>query len=261
MKKIVSFVLAMICLFALAGCGGTQKTEAPAQKPAAAEKVLRVGTDADYPPFEYYREASKTYTGFDIELMNAVAKGMGYSKVEYVNLEFNNLLPSLIDKQVDVVISCMGITEERSKMADFSEPYLDSGFVVVGPADAKAGGLDAIKDKKLTAEVGTLPAKAAKEYSKDVVECSGAEEALNLVVNKKADFAIMDNYTAKAYVSNNFKAKLAICAEIPDTKDKGIGIAVAKGNKELLDKLNEALRSYRDSAAFVQLKKTYFGNL
>ena len=70
MKKILCFVLSILCLLAVAGCGGgAKKAEVPAQKQAAAEKVLRVGTDADYPPFEYYQESTKAFIGFDVELV------------------------------------------------------------------------------------------------------------------------------------------------------------------------------------------------
>ena len=75
----MSLVLTVICLLALAGCGGgTKNAEAPVQK-QAAEKVLRVGTDADYPPFGYYQEATKTFIGYDVELIQGVARKMGYS--------------------------------------------------------------------------------------------------------------------------------------------------------------------------------------
>ena len=162
MKKILSFVLAMVCLLALAGCGGgAKKTDAPASK-APAEKVLRVGTDADYPPFEYYQEASKAFIGFDIGLMQGLATEMGYSKVEFVDLEFNNLLPSLKDGQVDAVISCMNITDERRKMADFTEPYLKSYNVVIGAAGTAARSADAMKGKRIAAEIGSIHEKQAK---------------------------------------------------------------------------------------------------
>ena len=62
MRKIMCFVLTVICLLAVAGCGGgAKKADATAGQKAAAEKVLRVGTNANYPPFEYYQEASKTF--------------------------------------------------------------------------------------------------------------------------------------------------------------------------------------------------------
>ena len=97
MKKILCFVLAIVCLLAVAGCGGhaPQQAGAPVHKESHTEKVLRVGTDADYPPFEYYQESTKAFIGFDVELIQGVAREAGYSKVEFVDLEFNNLLPSL----------------------------------------------------------------------------------------------------------------------------------------------------------------------
>ena len=263
MKKILCFVLMIVCLFAVAGCGGGDKSaEAPAQKQATAEKVLRVGTDADYPPFEYFQEASKTYTGFDIELMRGVAQELGYKKVEFVNLEFNNLLPSLKDGQVDAVISCMNITEARKKLADFTEPYLASRNVAVAPAGTKAAGPEALKDKRIAVEIGSIYAQEAKKYSKNLTECGSGEETLKLIMDKKADFAILDYYTARFYMINVFKDKLAIVADIQDKEmANGLAIAVAKGNKELLDKLNEGLAKYRTTANFLQLQNTYFGKL
>ena len=259
MRKILGVVLAVVCLLSLAGCGGgTPKAETPAPK---QEKVLRVGTAANYPPFEYFQKASNTFTGFDIELMQGVAQEMGCSKVEFVNLEFEKLLPSLKDKQIDAIISCMTITEGRLKDMDFTEPYLDSGFVMVSRSDIEDKSLSAILGKKIAAEKGTLSVTAAKEYTKDVMECGSAEECLKLVADKKADFAMMDHYAGRFYVTNTFNGKLTVMTELHDARDKGIAIAVAKGNKELLGKLNEGLGKYRTTADFQQLKNTYFGKL
>ena len=261
MRKILCFVFTIICLLAVAGCGGGEKkADVPAPK-APAEKVLRLGTDADYPPFAYYQEATKTFIGFDIELMQGLAREMGYSRVEFVDLEFNNLLPSLKDNQVDAVISCMTITEERMKDVDFTDPYLIGSDVAIGSFGMESGSADAMKDKRIAAEVGSIHAKQAKNYSGNVIECAGAEDALKQVLDKKADFAIMDNYTAQFYLTHFYKGKLAIMAELPGDKDTGLGIAVAKGNKELLDKLNAGLRKYREDAAYYQLKNNYFGKL
>ena len=262
MKKILCFIFAVICLLVLGGCGGgTQTAEAPVQKQAAAETVLRVGTDADYSPFEYYQEASKAFTGFDIELMQGVAQEMGYSRVEFLNLDFDKLLPALNDKKVDAVISCLTVTEERKGKVDFTEPYLDSPNVVVGLTGAKFSSADTLKDKSIAVEAESIHVKAAKKYSNKVTECGGAEEALKLVADKKADFSIMDHYTARFFITNNYNGKLAVMATMPDNKDTGIAIAVSKGNKEMLDKVNAGLEKYKTTAAFMQLKNTYFGKL
>jgi polar amino acid transport system substrate-binding protein len=261
MKKILCVVLAIICMLAFAGCGGgANKADAPGQKTAAG-KVLRVGTNANYPPFEYYQGASKTFIGFDIELMQGVAREAGYSKVEFVDLEFSKLLPSLKDGKVDAIISCLTVTAERRKEVDFTQPYLVSANVAVGPSDTKTRSADAMKDKRIAVEAGSIHVKQAKTYSGTVIECGGAEEALKLIMDRKADFAIMDNYTARFYNTHFYKGKLSIVAELQDDTDTRVSIAVAKGNKELLDKLNAGLRKYWEDAAYYQLKNTYFGKL
>ena len=261
MKKILCLVLTVICLLAVAACGGTKKADIPAPKQAAAEKVLRVGTDSDYPPFGYYQEATKTFIGFDIELMQGVAREMGYNRVEFVDLEFNNLLPSLQDGQVDAVIACMTITDERRKVADFTEPYLVSSNVAVSAFGTETRGVDAMKDKRIAVEVGSIHAKQAKNYSGNVIACSNAEEALKLVLSKEADYAIMDNYTARFFITNYFNGRLSVMAELPDDTHTNIGIAVAKGNKEMVEKLNAGLKDYQKLASYYQMKKSYFGKM
>ena len=176
-------------------------------------------------------------------------------------MEFGKLLTSLKDGKVDAVISCMNMTEERKKAADFTEPYLVSSNVVIGPADAKPGSVDVMKDKRIAAEIGSIHEKQVKKYSNTVIECGGAEEALKMIVDKKADFAVMDNYTARFFITNFYNGKLQIVATLPDESDNGIAIAVAKGNTKLLAQLNEGLKKYQAHAAFHQLKNNYFGKL
>lgn len=263
MKKFLSVVLAIVCVLAITGFGGrADKEEMSARQEAPAEKVLRVGTAADYPPFAYYQEATKTHIGFDMELMRGLGREMGYDRVEFVNTGFNDLLPSLQAGQVDAVISCMTVTDERRNAADFTETYLEGvASAVVAPFGTDSRSADAMKDKRIAVEAGSVHVEQAKQYSGAVIECASAEEALKLVLDKKADFAVMDNYAARFYIANFYRDKLHLVAELPGGTDDGIGIAVAKGNKEMLDKLNGALQNYRDTAAYHQIKISYFGRL
>ena len=132
---------------------------------------------------------------------------------------------------------------------------------MIGPADAKPGSVDVMKDKRIAAEIGSIHEKQVKKYSNTVIECGGAEEALKMIADKKADFAVMDNYTARFFITNFYNGKLNIVATLPDESDNGIGIAVNKGNKELLAKLNEGLQKYQAQASFHQMKNNYFGKL
>ena len=101
-----------------------------------------------------------------------------------------------------------------------------SSNVVIGSVDTKAANLEAMKDKRIAAEVGSVHVNQAKQYSQNVITCSSAEEALKLVMDKKADFAIVDNHTAGFFITNFYNGKLTVMAELPGDKDKGIGIAV-----------------------------------
>ena len=82
-----------------------------------------------------------------------------------------------------------------------------------------------------------------------------------MIADKKADFAILDNYTARFYITNFYKGRLSIVAELQEDTDTRTGIAVAKGNKELADRLNAGLQKYREDAAYYQMKNNYFGKL
>ena len=263
MKKIMSIILAVICLLAVTGFGDkANPSEGTLRQEASAEKVLRVGTTVDYPPFAYYQEASGTHIGFDIELMHGLAREMGYDKVEFVNTDFNQLLPSLQEGKVDAVIACMTVTDERREAADFTASYLEGvRAVVVAPYGMEAGGADTMKGKRIAVEAGSVHVNQAKQYSETVIECGSVEEALKLVLDKQADFAVMDNYTARFFIANFYRDRLTLAADLSGGMERGIGIAVAKGNQEMLDKLNASLQNYRETAAYYQIKRSYFGRL
>ena len=263
MKKFLSAVLSIVCLLVITGfVGRADKADVPLRQEAPAGKVLRVGAAFDAPPFAYYQKASDTHIGFDVELMQGLGREMGYDKVEFVHTDFENLLPSLQEGQVDAVISCMTITDERRKAADFTEPYLKGmKNVVLALSGIESRSADAMKDKRIAVEAGSIHVNQAKRYSETVIECGSAEEAVKLVLDKKADFAVMDNYTARFYIANFYKDKLTVLADLPGDTENNIGISVAKGNQEMLDKLNAALQNYRDTAAYYRIKRSYFGRL
>ena len=127
LKKFLKAALcgAMVVAMAVtAGCGGGDK------KAAEPEKVLRVGTEPTFAPFEFQKEGSKSYDGFDMDLARAIGKQMGY-KVEIVSMGFDALIPALNSGNIDVVAAGMSINEERQKAVTFSEPYYTSGLIVM----------------------------------------------------------------------------------------------------------------------------------
>ena len=117
MKKLLIMMMAILaaCSMLLAGCGGGEKK-------AATEKVMRVATEPSFAPFEFQKEGSSEFTGFDMDLIRAIGKQAGY-KVEIQNMGFDALIPALNAGNIDVTIAGMSITEERKGAVAFADPY------------------------------------------------------------------------------------------------------------------------------------------
>ena len=128
MKKVLVFMMAVLMLAALAvaGCGGSDEKE------AGGEKIMRVGTEPSFAPFEMQAEGSEELTGFDMDLIRAIGKHLGY-KVEISAMGFDALIPALQADNIDVALAGMSITEERKQQVIFSDPYYKSGLLVMVP--------------------------------------------------------------------------------------------------------------------------------
>ena len=124
----------------------------------AQDNVLRVGTDATFPPMEFVENGKRT--GFDIELVEAIAKTMG-KQVEWVDIDFKGLIPGLISKRFDMAVSAIYITDERKKVVDFTDSYyMDDQAIVTMKDNADITG-DNYKEKLDSAD-----AKIAARYMK-----------------------------------------------------------------------------------------------
>ena len=113
----------MLSMSLLTACGDKKEAAAPAKE----EKVLRVGTNPTFAPFEFQAKGSNDLTGFDIDLAKALGKQMGY-KVEIMNMGFDALIPALSSGNIDTVIAGMSITPERQEAVLFSAPLLQIRF-------------------------------------------------------------------------------------------------------------------------------------
>ncbi|MGC4241876.1 MAG: transporter substrate-binding domain-containing protein, partial [Herbaspirillum sp.] len=125
---------------------------APAAR--AADNVIRVGTDATFPPMEFVKDGKRT--GFDIELMEALAKTMG-KKIQWIDIDFKGLIPGLISNRFDIAASAIYMTDERRKVVTFSDPYYRGGLAVLVRRDDNSIKVpeDLNKGKRVSVQVGT----------------------------------------------------------------------------------------------------------
>ena len=152
LRPICLIVLLLACL----GCSGGEDA-------AIAERtVLRIGTDATYPPFETVDTETGQPTGFDIDLVTAVCELKGW-KPEFIVTPFDGIIPGLRSKKYDVVISAMTITPERAAVVNFSDPYYLAGQTIAVPLDDTL--IQTVEDlvgKKVGVQLGTTGELMAK---------------------------------------------------------------------------------------------------
>ena len=223
-----------------------------------SEGTLTVCSDIPYAPFEIEKDGE--YTGFDIDLMNEIGKGLDLD-VEIKDVGFDGLQSgaSLAAGQCDIGASAMTITEDREENIDFSDPYYDSKQTLLVPADSDITTIDDLSGTVVGVQQGTTGKLYAEENAPDDAELksypsdaelyqaikSGGVDAIlqdlpvNLTHTEGGDFQIVEEY---------------------DT-DEHYGFAVKEeGSEGLLKAVNEQLKELKKSGTYDKLYNKYFSS-
>jgi polar amino acid transport system substrate-binding protein len=226
----------------------------------AANNVLKVASDASYPPFENVNDKTKNIEGFDVDLLTAIAKSQGLD-VTITNENFSTIFAKLAQGDYDAVISAATITDERSKTVDFTNAYfISSQSITVRKADAlKYNSLDAIQGLKIAVQKGTTGADLARNQVKnsEVKEFELAPQALQALSNKDVDAVIIDTPVALNIVAEQPELGLAVVKK--DLTAENYGIAVRKSCATVLNKLNAGLRAVIADGTYNTIYKKWFG--
>ena len=243
MKKLISIII-VIMTIVLIGCGAS-KTE---------EKIMYVGTNAEFKPFEYLENGK--IVGFDIDLMEAIGEELGF-QVEWVNMSFSGLIPALQSKKIDMIIAGMSATEERKKAVDFSISYHNGKQVIVmnEKDEEKFKTLGGLKGMTVGAQLGSIQEKIAmEEGAKDVASYDSFTGAILDLKQNKIDAVILSSSTVPGYIESNPTLKPM---EYIEPRSGGSAIAVPKGSPELQGKLNKAIEKLKSDGSYDKLIKKY----
>jgi polar amino acid transport system substrate-binding protein len=204
-----------------------------------AKPKYTVATDATWYPFEFVDENTKAITGFDIDLMKAIADKEGI-QVEFKNVAWEALLAGIAQCQYDVAISSISITEERKPNMLFSDPYYTIGQqVVVAVDNTTIKSKDDLSGKKVGAQISTTGAiEVGKISGAELVNFDTIGLAFQALMNGSVDAVVADNALVMGYV-NKYSDKLKTAGD-PFTGES-IGIAVCKTKPDLLKKINDGL--------------------
>lgn len=248
------FALLLLVLTALvvAGCGGGGSSSSTSGGGGGGEK-LTVGSDIPYPPFEQGKPGN--YTGFDVELLEAIGEKIG-REVEFQDTSFETIFRDVGQGKFDAVASAATITPEREKAVDFSNPYYLSEQAVLVKEGSPIKSLEELEGKTVAAQQGTTGLELAKE------ELSGSEirpypegpDAINALKAGTVEGVIIDAPVAQNAVEEGGGVEIA--EKIPTEED--YGIAVAQGNEELLEEINNGLKEVEEDGTYTKIFKKWF---
>jgi His/Glu/Gln/Arg/opine family amino acid ABC transporter permease subunit len=232
---------------------------ASAVQPGRAEEPLvRVGTEGTYPPFTYVDPRTGQLTGYDVEVMRAVADKAGW-RVRFVQSTFDSIFPALDARRIDVVANQVTINPERQARYLFSTPYTYSRGVIVTAADDDS--IKTLKDLKgkTTAQSETSNwADVARDAGAKVQSVEGFAQAAALVQQGRVDAIVNDNIAVLDYLASTGSKSVKIAGSAGDEVSRQ-ALTFRKSDPELREQADKALAALRDDGTLAKISKKYFG--
>lgn len=249
-KKILSIILSLVLVLGvLSGCSSSSKTNAAGDKSASGNSldaikkrgVIRIGVFGDKPPFGYM-DANGKNQGFDVYIAKRFAKDLlgDESKVEFVLVDAASRVAYLESNKVDIIMANFTVTDERKQKVDFTNPYMKVSLGIVSPYSDKITSIDQLKGKKVIVAKGTTAETFLTKNYPDIelLKFEQYTEIFEALKDKRGAAIVNDNTEVIAWAKEN----PGFTVGVPSLGGQDtIAPAVAKGNKELLDWINNEL--------------------
>lgn len=246
MKKLALAVACVTTVAMLAACGGKEETG----------DVIKFGTNAEFPPFEFVAANGVIgeYDGIDMAIAKQIGDELGKT-AQIENMEFDSLLLALQNGQVDAVIAGMTVDPERAEEVNFSVPYYNAKQVMIVKEDSDIAKAADMADKKIVVIQGYTGESCVKKMGYSYEAFKKGSEAIMELVNGKCDVVVIDSATAQKYVGDNEGLKI-----VPDDEafgDEEYAIAVNKKDTELLEQINKILTKMIEDGTVKTLSEKY----
>jgi ABC-type amino acid transport substrate-binding protein len=256
-KSRMSTLLAALAVFAIAafaaGCGSSSDDSTSGGGGGGAGETLTVGSDIPYPPFEQGKAGN--YTGFDIELMEAIAEKIGRT-AEFQDTSFETIFRDVSQGKFDAVISAATITPEREKAVAFSDPYYLSEQAILVKEGSDIKGLEDLSGTTVGVQQGTTGQELAKEEANasEVRPYPEGPDAVNALKAGTVEAVVIDAPVAANAVEKS--GGIEIAEKVPTEEE--YGIALAQDETELLDEINRGLKEVEEDGTYTKIYEKWF---
>ena len=278
LKKLITLATVVASTFALVACGSSSSDDSKGSDSSAKKDsgtvyrtldeikkdgTINIGVFSDKNPFGYVDENGE-YQGYDVYFANRIGEDLGV-KVNFVSTEAANRIEYLQTGKVDLILANFTVTDERAEEVDFALPYMKVALGVVSPDDALIKDVKDLEGKKLIVVKGTTAETYFTDNYPDIelVKFDEYQEAYDALLDGRGDAFSTDNTEVLAWAQQNegFSVGIESLGDI-DT----IAPAVQKGNTDLLNAINDEIKSLADEQFFHKdfeetLKPVYGDNI
>ena len=223
---------------------------------AAAAETLTMGTNASFPPYEYYEDGK--VVGIDAEIAAAIAEKLGM-ELEIVDMDFKAIIPAVTEGKIDFGMAGMTVTEERLQSVNFSDTYAIGIQAIIVKEDSEITSLEDLSKEGAAWKIGVQDSTTGDIYCTEdfgedrVSKYAVGADAVEALKTGKVDCVIIDNEPAKAYVAANEGLKVLDSAYT----EEEYAICVNLENTELLDKINAALQELIEDGTVANIIAKY----
>lgn len=283
-KKVLAITMAALMAASLTACGGGAKdtaaadtaaatTEEKAEDTTAAESKdetsaeaaeteaakdaaggkLIMATNAEFPPYEYHD--GDAVVGIDAEIAKAIADELGM-ELEIEDIAFDSIIPEIVSGKADMGLAGMTVTEDRMQSVDFSNTYAKASQKIIVTEDSEIVSPDDLKGVIVGVQLGTTGDIYVSDLEADgttVERYNKGFEAVQALSQGKIDAVVIDGEPAKTFVAETEGLKILD----ESFTDEEYAIAVKKGNTELLEKINGALKTLKDNGTLDEIVAKY----
>lgn len=214
------------------------------------EKTLRMATNAEFPPYEYYD--GENIVGIDVEFAKAIAADMGY-ELEIIDVDFGQIIPAIQSGKADIAVAAITVTEDRLRQIDFSDTYETASQLIIVPEDSEISSVADLNGKRIGFQSFTV----GESYVADIEDATPeafdkGSQAVDALKEGRIDAVVIDGEPAKVYAE---EPGLRLIDE-PLTEEE-YAVGVEKGNSALLKKINKSIENLKASGKLDEIRAKY----
>ena len=257
MKKLIT-ILTSLFLVLGTGCSSNNSSSTSDDMLSQIKEKgqITIAMEGTWSPWTYHNENDEL-VGFDVEVGKLIAEGLGVEAV-FVEGEWDGLLAGVQAGRYDVLINGCGVTEERSEVFSFTDPYVYDQIAIIVDEDSDITSFEDLKDKSTANTISSTYAEIAEQFGATVTGVDDLNQTLELLKNKRIDATLNSIVTYYDYKEAHPESTFKVACVYEEHQPIAIPVKKDESSKTLVEAINEILKELNESGKLKELSLEYF---